>query len=142
MALVVGENSWVSLLEAEAYFADRIDTSNWDNLSDDAAKSKYLVTAFRWIRFDPEFIAPSSSTASEVKYGQCEAALFLTNYSEEYDKRAALIQSGVLKFQYSRWTENLGEVKKPVNVINYFSSVGLYNGGVTMVVLVDKETLT
>lgn len=142
MALVVGINSWVTLVEAEAYFLDRIDIEKWNALADNPTKEKYLVSAYRWVYYDPDFIAPSSAIDEEVKIGQCEAALFLLNYSKEYDKRAALIQSGVKKFQYSRWTENLGEVKKPISVINPFAKIGYYNGGVSSALLVDDSTLT
>ena len=137
MALTVGVNSWVTRAEADAYFDDRIDSDPWTSLSVEN-KDKYLITAYNWIKFDPMFVAPAGSTSQAVKNGQCEAALFLINYSLEYERRGALIASGVKKFQYSRWTENLGEITKPYAVINYFTSAGYYNGGVSMTIIKDS----
>ena len=142
MALIVGTNSWGSLAEAELYFGDRIDTEGWTALPDDATKSKFLVSAFRWIYNDPMFDVPVDSEESSVKEGQFEAVLFLVNYSKEYEKRAALISMGVEKFQYSKWTENLGELSKPMTIINYFSKAGFYNGGISRLTLVDPSELT
>lgn len=44
MALEKGVNSYVSVDEADTYFADRIDVAAWDNASDDQ-KVQSLVTA-------------------------------------------------------------------------------------------------
>lgn len=45
MALTKGVNSYVTLAEAEAYFADRVDAVAWFELADDDRKSQALVTA-------------------------------------------------------------------------------------------------
>ena len=44
MALTKGTNSYVTLAEAEVYFADRLDVSAWNDASD-SVKSQALVTA-------------------------------------------------------------------------------------------------
>jgi hypothetical protein len=44
MALTKGVNSYVDLVEANAYFVDRLDVAAWESASD-ADKSKALVTA-------------------------------------------------------------------------------------------------
>lgn len=46
MALVKGTNSFVSLTEAEAYFADRMDIAAWTS-AESSVKSQALVTATR-----------------------------------------------------------------------------------------------
>lgn len=142
MALTVGTNSWVTLAEAETYFSERIDSTPWSSLADNATKEKYLISAYRWIIYDPMFSVPSTSSSDAVKFGQCEAAIFLISYSKEYDKRQALIASGVKEFVYSRWEEKLGEAVKPLSVINYFTSGGYYRGGVSVTVFEDNSTTT
>lgn len=128
ITIIVGTNSWLTLAEAETYFESRINADSWNNLPSNDEKSKYLISAYNWLFYDPAFLAPASATQQAVKNGQCEAALFLIDYATEWDKRDALIASGVKEFQYSKWEEKLGEVKKPNTVINYFSAVGFYGG--------------
>lgn len=48
MALIKGTNSYVSLVEAEAYFVDRLDIAAWTS-ANDTSKSQALVTATRSI---------------------------------------------------------------------------------------------
>jgi len=135
--IVVGTNSWLTLAEAETYFESRINADDWNNLPDDNTKNQYLITAYNWLFYDPGFFAPASATEQAVKNGQCEAALFLAGYAEEYSKREALIASGVKDFTYSKWSETLGEVKKPDSVINYFISAGYYAGANAFVLTPD-----
>lgn len=142
MALVVGDNSWVTLAEAEVYFSERIGAGPWEALPDDATKEKYLISAFRWIYYDPAFTAPAAADDDGVKFGQCEAALFLITHADEYAKRDALIASGVESFTFSKWSETLGEVVKPAAVANFFRSVGYYNGGIAAAILEDPSTTT
>lgn len=139
MALTVGTNSWISLASADSYFSDRISTTDWDALSD-TDKEKYLVTAFRWIYYDSAFSVPLSSTENAVQYGQCEAALFLVQYYEEMRKREALAAGGVKSFDYGERSEDLTDVKKPATVINYFTSIGFYNAGVSIATFTNSET--
>lgn len=139
MAIAVGTNSWVTLAEANTYFESHIGSSPWNALTD-ANKEKYLITAYRWIFYDSAFPVPAASTETAVKYGQSEAALFLINYYTEYDKHDALNAMGITEFQYSKRREDLVEVKKPASVINYFSSVALYTGGVALFEVSNDET--
>lgn len=142
MSLVVGTNSWVSLSEANTYFTTRIGTAGWDNLTTDAEKNSYLITAYNWIKYDPTFNVPADSTEEDVKKGQCEAALFLINHYEDYQRREAQIASGITKFNYSEWHEYLSESTKPRSIINFFASAGFYNGGVASTLLHDNSTIT
>lgn len=142
MAIVVGTNSWLTLAEAEIYFSSRIGSAPWSALTD-GDKEKYLISAFYWLYYDSAFTAPSTATDDGVKFAQCEAALFLIVYADEYGKRDALIASGVKEFDYSKWREVLGaEVKKPAAVVNFMSAVGYYNGGIAMAILEDPSTST
>jgi hypothetical protein len=139
MSIVVGTDSWISLADADTFFNSHIGSSAWEALSD-ADKEKYLKTAYRWIYYDSAFSVPATSTETAVKYGQCEAALFLINYYSEYDKRDALSAMGVKSFDYGKRSEELTEVQKPASVINYFSSVAMYTGGVSLFEVTNSET--
>jgi hypothetical protein len=136
--IVVGTNSWLTLAEAETYFESRINSDSWNALSE-GDKNIYLITAYNWIFYDPGFFAPASATNSAVKNGQCEGALFLINYGEEYEKREALLASGVTEFKFSKWSEKLGEAKKPDSVTNYFISAGYYAGANVLIQTPDLD---
>ena len=82
MSITVGTDSWTSLADANTFFESHIGSSVWDDLSD-LDKEKYLKTAYRWIYYDSAFTVPAASSETAVKYGQCEAALFLINYYGE-----------------------------------------------------------
>ena len=139
MSITVGTDSWISLADANTFFESHIGSDPWDALSDNN-KEKYLKTAYRWIYYDSAFSAPASSTETAVKYGQCEAALFLINYYTEYDKHDAMGAMGIKSFGYSKRKEDLQTVKKPASVINYFSSVAMYTGGVALFELTNSDT--
>ena len=139
MLLTVGTDTWATLAEADSYFGSHIASSPWDALSDND-KEKYLKTAYRWIYYDSAFSVPAASTETAVKYGQCEAALFLINYYTEYDKHSAMNAMGIKSFRYSKRSEDLSEVKKPSSVINYFSSVAMYTGGVALFTVTNSDT--
>ena len=139
MAITVGTNSWITLADADIYFSSHIGSAPWDALSD-SEKEKYLITAYRWIYYDSAFNVPASSSEGAVKYGQCEAALYLISYYSDNSKREALIAGGVKRFQYGKREEDLTEVKKPQIVINMFSSVAMYNGGVSIFSVSNSET--
>lgn len=140
MALVVGTDSWVTLAEAETYFSGRVKTTAWDALTDQV-KEDYLRTAFRWILYDPQYSAPKSADDDAVKNGQCEAALFLINYYDEFTKREALIASGVTSFTYSKWSEDLSEAQKPTIVRDMFASAGYFTGPCAGRVLEDDSVV-
>jgi hypothetical protein len=77
MALEVGVNSYVSLDEAEAYFADRINVGSWTE-ADDLTKEQALVTAAkqlnltRWIGV----IADKSQTLAFPRIGSYYEPLY------------------------------------------------------------------
>ena len=49
MALVVGTDSYITLVEAEAYLANEINTTAWDALDDDT-KENYLRVAYQYMQ--------------------------------------------------------------------------------------------
>ena len=129
MALVVGTNSWVSVAEADAYLADRIDAGEWFLLADSGAagvraKGSLLVSAFTWRSGSPQLTIASSSTDDDVKNAQIEAAWFLHEYYEEMKDRRAAIASGVTSLRMSRRAESLsaGNLTIPTHILGMLSS--------------------
>ena len=136
MSLVVGTNSWATVAEADIYFALHIESATWTALSTDD-KNKYLVSAFRWVFNNPAFDVLATNSTQKVKDGQCEAALFLKNYYNDYSKRSALISSGVKSFKYGNRTETLGEIQIPPVIASYFDDY--YSGGGVAVFEMESE---
>lgn len=128
MALVVGTNSWVSVAEADAYFTNRVNSSDWFDLDEAPAtpgadsKETFLISAFYWLLDDPGFGLPQVSDDPIIIRAQEEAALFLLRYSQEYEKREAMIAGGIGRFKNSKWEEDLSEIKKPQNIYNILGS--------------------
>lgn len=129
MSIVVGQNTWETTAEANAYLEFRIGASAWFSLPDTAApgtpsKESYLVTAFNWLLSSKEVKLSKKLIDDNVKNAQSEAALFLLQYRDEYEKRQALIAAGVKEFTYSKWREVLGELKLPENIRGMLSDYG------------------
>jgi len=100
MSLIVGVNSYVSVADADAYFAERLHSSRWENASP-AEKEKALIMATRsldaafnffgvvadesqklaWPRayvYDPEGREiPSDKIPEIIAFATCEQALYL-----------------------------------------------------------------
>lgn len=110
--MTVGVNSWVTIPEANLYLSEKFGAEEWSALSDNT-KTKCLVTAFWWIYTYPGVNIPKSSTNERVKVAQIELAWWIYQYYEEFDKREALISSGVTRFTLSKWSENLGKADLP-----------------------------
>jgi hypothetical protein len=73
MALVVGTNSYVTVAEAVAYLADRIDTDMWDTATpEDQAKA--LVTATRMID-DKAFVGQMVSNTQPLCWPRVNATI-------------------------------------------------------------------
>lgn len=67
MAVVKGTNSYVSLAEAESYFAERIDTDAWDTATA-PDKEKALITATRLIDDKYAFIGQVAATEQTLSW--------------------------------------------------------------------------
>ena len=134
MPLIVGQNSWETVEEADFFLTYRLDTSQWFALPDTAnpgieSKEVYLISAFYWLLSSDEVSLSKSLTDENVKHAQSEAALFLLHYHGEYEKRQALIASGVKEFKYSKWSETLTKVRLPESIkgllISYSASFAI-----------------
>ncbi len=102
MSINVGTNSWVTEVEANTYFSDRIRASDYwtDGGSDNVAA---LVTAYKWLNAG-KYAFPTSAT-QPIKDAQCEYAFFLLQHQPDLDLRMGLqvqgvIAAGVVKEKY------------------------------------------
>lgn len=120
MSLTVGTNSWVTVAEADTYFADSFGRSAWSGLSN-AVKEQLLITSYRWIQQQRLFTIPATSTEEIVKQAQMELAWFVYNYKADYDKRSALYDGGVRKFKIEQFEEELAENSFPSEIQDMLS---------------------
>lgn len=110
--VIVGVNSWQTVAQADDYFAAKFGAAAWASLSL-MQKTQLLISACRWITQQATLAVAITVTANIVKQAQCEAAWFLLNYQADYEKRRALVASGVKDFKMLDWQETLGEVVFP-----------------------------
>lgn len=134
MAVNVGVNSWVTILEADAYLTDILYTQKWFGLNNTEliegvpSRTNTLVTAFFWLYNNPDYSIPITSTDVNVKNAQAEAALFLIKYYDDYDRRRMLISAGVESFDRSKWSESFsGVLSVPANIAGMLSNYGTAN---------------
>jgi len=104
--IIVGTNSWVTLVEANNYLEGKLNADAWATLSNNV-RTQCLITAYRWLFYHPNLNIPASSTADVVKSAQIELAWWIYNYYAGYEKRGSLIASGVTEFDLSEWGEKL-----------------------------------
>ena len=126
--VVVGTNSWVTVAEADDYLEEKFSADAWATLST-TIKSQCLITAFWWIYNYPSFNIPKSSTSENVKNAQIELAWWTYQYYTSYEKRGALISSGVTDFTLSKWKEELGTQDIPQIVLDILDDEIIGKGG-------------
>ena len=121
-------NSYVTLAEAEANFAERLRGEAWSGASE-ADKEKALLTASRhlercryWDGGGPAFADPRQALTfprkrdtdaagdyiipTRVKQAQCEEALALLSRGAEQERRRALQAAGVTSFSVAGLSES------------------------------------
>ena len=130
MSLIVGQNSWVTISEADSYLTIRMSAEDWFNLSDianpgEVSKTTLLTTAFRWLMGSPQLSLMSSLTDDFIKNAQIEAALFLLEHYDALNERRAAMFTGVEEFDLSKKSEklNIGNLQIPDYIIG---TLGLY----------------
>ena len=64
----------------------------------------------------------------------------MINYYSEIAKYEAMNAMGIKEFVYGKREEKLSGIKKPQTVIDYFSSVAMYNGGVALFEVSNDDT--
>lgn len=110
MALVVGTNSYVTIVEADAFLTDRVEATDWFLLSDTgspggASKSSYLISAYYWLLSSSTLDLPETSSDEVIKNAQIEAAFYLLNHYTALDARRAAQAQGLESFRLSKKTE-------------------------------------
>lgn len=110
MALVVGTNSWSTIVEVDAYLTDRMEATDWFVLAavekpGEISKTTLLVTSFFWLKGSPQLELADSLSDANVKNAQAEAALFLLKHYKELDDRRAAIATGLKEFEVSKRVE-------------------------------------
>ena len=128
MVLVVGQNSWASVSEADTYLTDRIYAETWFDLDSSGepgvvTKESLLVSSFNWLLGNSSFSLSSALTDDNVKKAQIEGGLFLLNHYVELDERRAAKASGVTEFKMSQKMEKLeGDITVPSIISDLLSS--------------------
>ena len=146
MALVVGQNSWVTIAEGDTYLTDRIDSLDWFNLVDTGnpgamSKTVLLASSFHWLQGDPSVTLSSTLTDDNVKNAQIEGALFLMKYSLELQAKRAFLSFGGMSFRLSkRWeTFSLKGLTIPVHIIGLLTAYQVTNATVELLGHYDND---
>lgn len=111
MGLVVGVNSYATVVEADEYLNDKIEAEEWFSLSDIGApgapsKSSYLVTAYKWLLSSPTLDLPKVSNEKNIKDAQIESAFYLLEHYTALNARRAAQAQGLKSFRLSKkWEE-------------------------------------
>lgn len=136
MALVVGTNSWATVVEADNYLTDKVGATAWFELVETGepggeSKESYLVTAFHWLSGSPNLEIGPTVVDDDVKNAQAEAAFYLLNYGDERFDREHMASSGVVEFEYSKRMEKLdiNKIQIPpyiMGMLRQYSSAHLF----------------
>jgi len=111
MALTVGTNSWVTVVESNLYLADKYGASEWVALTT-PVKEQLLITAFYAIYSDPDYTISLSATAILLKSAQIETAWYLYENNDDIKKRTALQSMGVIEFQIGGFKEKYAKADR------------------------------
>lgn len=128
MALIVGQNTYITITEAEEFFDGKLYTSEWDN-ADDLTKERALKEAckrinrlaFKGQKVDESQIlafprrrplmnrigvigfSTDTGIPEEVKWAQCEEALSLLKYGNSARTKAQ--EQNVIKVSFGEVSE-------------------------------------
>jgi len=113
MALVVGENSWATVAEADAYLTDRVGTQEWFTLDEasanpgDPSKETYLIMAFNYLLTKNGYCLDKTLTDENVKKAQIEFAFYFVDNFTTYEDDNNSLTRGAKSFNLSKWREQL-----------------------------------
>lgn len=124
---IVGQNSWVTVAEANTFFSDLWGGDFWATLSV-AQKQQLLITAFNWINSSGYSISPTS-TSVLVKNAQMMLAKEIYNSLPDYEKRQTLYASGVRSFSIEGFSETLAKQELPFNIQQLLNDFKTGGGG-------------
>ena len=127
MAIIIGTNSWCTIVYSNTYFSEKWNTSDWATLTDNQ-KTQLLIHAYRWINQQSSLSISPAETEDIVKQAQCELAWYIYNYMPEHEKRRSLYIQGVTQFRISAFSESLKGAEFPGFILDmledYLTSVG------------------
>lgn len=146
MSLVVGENSWASLAEAEAYLLYKLNSGDWKSLPEDSdnpgveSQTLFLVTAFNILLNKKGYELTATLTDTNVKDAQIELAFSLFKGTFLSEDELYRLTMGVKSFSLSKWSETYvgnweGDFPLPYMVENFLSSYRRDN----MTVSLDRD---
>jgi len=114
------------LSDANSYFEDeRFGTEAWDDITDDALKTKAVENAYNRLYYDPRWSLPTYAAATaaelvELKKACGEMAYYLAQHLADEDRRKGIqaqgvIKAGIVKEDYSE--QHLMDLPVPPFVI-------------------------
>lgn len=118
----MSEGWFDNLADAESYFTDeRLITTAWDALADNATKIKAVKNAYNRVYHDPRYDVPTyaAATAAQLvvlKIVNGEMAYYLAQHMDAEDRRKglqaqAVVKAGIVKEDYSK--DNLMDLPVP-----------------------------
>lgn len=108
LALIVNTNTWITEHECNAYLEEKLGADSWTALSS-TIKMQCIISAYKLMKFRLSI----STVTQAVMDCQAEMSWWLYQYRKDYEKRDALIASGVKSFNFNGWSESLDSVKLP-----------------------------
>ena len=98
--------------DAKAYFtAERLITTSWDDLAEDATKTEGVINGYNRVFYDPRYAVPTYADASAeqlviLKKVNGEIAYYLAQHLDDEDRRKgiqaqATIKAGIVKEDYN-----------------------------------------
>ena len=134
MALIVGQNSWTTIVEADSYLENKINVTPWFALSDDGVqggvtKENLLISAYYWLLNAPGLELSMSLTDDNVKNAQIEASWYLYNYEEDMRDRESAIYSGLTSLSLSKRKEgyDIRNIQIPSFILSMLREYSIQN---------------
>jgi len=134
MSLIVGQNSWITIVECDTYLTNRIGSEDWFDLADSGdpgalSKTSLIISAFNWLMGAPQLSLSANLTDEFVKNAQIEATLFLLEHYSALNSRRAAMSTGVTAFRMSKKSEDLdiNKLTIPSHIIGMLSTYSIKN---------------
>lgn len=108
LTLVVNSNTWITEHECDAYLEEKLGADLWSALSS-IIKMQCIISAYKLMKYRLSI----TSATQAVMDCQAEMSWWLYQYRKDYEKRDALIASGVKSFNFNGWSESLDSIKLP-----------------------------
>lgn len=138
---------FADLVDAKAYFTnERLVTTAWDALPDDATMTKAVKNAYNRIYHDPKYDVPTYADATAIqlvilKIVNGEMAYYLAQHLEDEDRRMGLRAQGVIKAGIVKedYKDNSMEPPVPPLIDAILDDAGFTTGKAFGMVDVDRD---